>query len=588
MSSQGDLVERARGEFAVFLLLMWKHLGLPPPTRAQYAFADYLQHGPRLRVLMAFRGVGKSWVTAAFVIWRLWVNPQRKVLVLSASSDRAIAFSTFTKRVISEWPLVQHLQPRPGQRDSVENFDVGPARAAQAPSVKSSGITGQITGTRAHDIVLDDVEVPKNSETTAMREKLANLTKEVSSVVIPENDLEEGDQTTITLLGTPQTEDTLYSRYPERGYDVRVWPARYPDKAQREEYAAFGATLFREIQEDVDGGSAIPGDPTDPKRFDTIDLSKRELEYGALGWALQFMLNPSISDADRYPLKIRDMIVMDLNNEIAPAKVVWSGSPEHTIEHLPSVGMAGDHWQARMVVRDSDGNEPGGWEPYTSTVMSVDPSGRGRDETTACVISYLNGYLFVREMVAYRGDGYSEEVLSALAHVAAKYPGRAFQIESNMGDGMFTRLWSPYLQKIAGGGLLKDQSKYEVRHNSQKELRIIDSLGPVLAQHRLVVDTEVVKKDFRNVESREPDGGLRRCFYQLTRITRDRSALKFDDRLDALSMAVRFFTDKMDADADSNIKARKMEMMRQEAEEMFARINNLRPAPPTVTGKFGI
>ena len=280
MSSQEDLVERARGEFAVFLLLMWKHLGLPPPTRAQYAFADYL------RVLMAFRGVGKSWVTAAFVIWRLWVNPQRKVLVLSASSDRAIAFSTFTKRVISEWPLVQHLQPRPGQRDSVENFDVGPARAAQAPSVKSSGITGQITGTRAHDIVLDDVEVPKNSETTAMREKLANLTKEVSSVVIPENDLEEGDQTTITLLGTPQTEDTLYSRYPERGYDVRVWPARYPDKAQREEYAAFGATLFREIQEDVDGGSAIPGDPTDPKRFDAIDLSKRELEYGALGWAL--------------------------------------------------------------------------------------------------------------------------------------------------------------------------------------------------------------------------------------------------------------------------------------------------------------
>ena len=588
MGKKEDLIIRAKSEFAVFLLLMWKHLGLPPPTRAQYAFAEYLQNGPRLRVLMAFRGVGKSWVTAAYVIWQLWVDPQRKVLVLSATSDRAIAFSTFTKRVISEWPLVQHLQARPGQRDSVENFDVGPARASQSASIKSLGVQATFTGSRCHIAILDDVEVPKNSETVTQREKLANLTKEISAVLIPENDLTEGEHTTVTVLGTPQTEDTLYARYPERGYSLRIWPARYPTEEQQEEYTAFGAELFSEIKDDIASGNCKPGEPTDPRRFDDADLLKREREYGRTGWALQFQLNPSVSDADRYPLKIKDIVVMDLDSDLAPAKVVWSGSPEHTIEHLPSVGMAGDHWQSRMVVHDANGNEPGGWQPYTSTVMAIDPSGRGRDETSAAVVSFLNGYVFLRELVAFRGDGYSDKVLSALAHIAAKYPGRAFQIESNMGDGMFTRLWSPYLLKIAGGGLLKDQSKYEVRHSTQKEKRIIDSLGPVLAQHRLVVDTNVVRHDFRDVVSSEPDGALRRCFYQMTRITLDRGSLKFDDRLDALSMAVRFYTQRMDADADSNIKQNHMRMLKEEAESMYANIRNLSPAPPTVPGKFGI
>jgi hypothetical protein len=92
--------------------------------------------------------------------------------------DRATAFSTFTKRLIAEIPELQHLQPDPqrNQRDSVEAFDVGPARAHQAPSVKSAGIFGQITGSRANVIIADDIEVPKNSYTPGMRERLAEAT----------------------------------------------------------------------------------------------------------------------------------------------------------------------------------------------------------------------------------------------------------------------------------------------------------------------------------------------------------------------------------------------------------------------------
>ena len=59
--SQEELRQKATADFPTFLYLMWKYLGLPKPTRAQYAMAEYLQHGPRLRVLCAFRGIGKSW-----------------------------------------------------------------------------------------------------------------------------------------------------------------------------------------------------------------------------------------------------------------------------------------------------------------------------------------------------------------------------------------------------------------------------------------------------------------------------------------------------------------------------------------------
>ena len=55
-------------------------------------------------------------------------------------------------------PLLKHLQPKDNQRQSKVSFDVAPALAIHAPSVKSMGITGQLTGSRADLIIADDVE----------------------------------------------------------------------------------------------------------------------------------------------------------------------------------------------------------------------------------------------------------------------------------------------------------------------------------------------------------------------------------------------------------------------------------------------
>ena len=62
-AARGDSVlESLQQDFKLFLQALWGQLDLPSPTRAQYAIADYLQHGPKRLQIQAFRGVGKSWI----------------------------------------------------------------------------------------------------------------------------------------------------------------------------------------------------------------------------------------------------------------------------------------------------------------------------------------------------------------------------------------------------------------------------------------------------------------------------------------------------------------------------------------------
>ena len=172
-------------DFRAFLYLIWKHLNLPEPTPVQYDIAHFLQHGPKRTIIEAFRGVGKSFVTAALCLWLLYRDPDVKIMVVSASKERADAFSQFVKRLIAEVPFLAHLKATKNQRDTLIAFDVGPAKTDQSPSMKSVGITGQLTGSRADIIVADDIEVMGNSATQAARDKLLELVKEFDAVLKP-------------------------------------------------------------------------------------------------------------------------------------------------------------------------------------------------------------------------------------------------------------------------------------------------------------------------------------------------------------------------------------------------------------------
>ena len=312
----------------MFAYLVWQQLNLPEPTPVQYDICQYLQHGPKRSIIQAFRGVGKSFLTSAYVLWVLLNDPQKKILVVSASKERADAFSTFVKRLINEMPLLAHLKPKEGQRDSVISFDVGPAIADHSPSVKSVGITGQLTGSRADIIVADDIETPGNSATQMMRDKLSELVKEFDSVLKPL------DSSRIIYLGTPQLEMSLYNALAERGYETRIWPALYPEI---QKVPSYQGKLAPKVTQALEKDSGLAGQPTDPRRFSEEDLLERKASYGRAGFALQFMLDTSLSDADRYPLKVQDLIVMNLNPTMAHTKVVWAAAPELCINDLPNV-----------------------------------------------------------------------------------------------------------------------------------------------------------------------------------------------------------------------------------------------------------
>ena len=95
-------------------------------------------------------------------------------------------------------PILEHLKPQDGQRFSKISFDVGLAPASHAPSVKSLGITSQLTGSRADIIVADDVEVANNSATQGMRDKLSDQVKEFDAIIKPP------DTSRILFARTPQ------------------------------------------------------------------------------------------------------------------------------------------------------------------------------------------------------------------------------------------------------------------------------------------------------------------------------------------------------------------------------------------------
>ena len=528
-------------DFRNFLYVVWKHLNLPDPTPLQYDISDFMQHGPKRSVIMAFRGVGKSWICSAYAVHQLLLDPTKNILVVSASKNRADDFSTFTLKIIHDIPVLQGLIPKKDQRFSKIAFDVAPAPAAHAPSVKSLGISSQLTGSRADIIIADDIEVPNNSATQGMRDKLDEQVKEFEAILKPL------DTSRILFLGTPQCEDSIYNKLRERGYNARIWTSEYPpeDLVLKNYDNDVAPYITERITDETVGKS------TEPSRFSDFDLEERKLSYGRTGYSLQFMLNPRLSDADRYPLKINDLIIQDVDVDLAPEKILWSSDKDNENKDLPNVGLGGDRFHKPFKIL-------GDMIEYTGSVLSIDPSGRGKDETGFAVVKMLNGQLFVPQAGGLKG-GYDEQTLKQLVHIAKSNKVNKIIIESNFGDGMFMELLKPLFMTSYPVTI------EEVRHNKQKELRIIDVLEPVLNQHKLIIDPSVVQHDYKSAQAYPIEHQARyMLIYQLSRITRDKGSLTHDDRIDALSIAVNYWVEQMNQDVDNNINFRKEELLEKE------------------------
>lgn len=522
-----EQIAKAYEDFRVFIYMVWKMISLPDPTPIQYDIAHTLQNLPNDRfIIEGFRGVAKSFITCAYAVWTLWRDPQKKVEIVSASKDRADANAIFIKRIIYTLPFLAHLKARPDQRDQQNLFDVGPAVPDISPSIKSVGISGQLTGSRADLLIADDVEVANNSGTQTQRDKLNEAVKEFDAIIKPKGQ--------IVYLGTPQNEMSLYNELQQRGYKCRIWTVLYPESLSEREF--YGDRLAKIIADKYDENPDLyAGKPTDPRRFDEEEIYKRRLSYGKAGFALQFMLNTNLSDQEKYPLKVQDLMIANLSLDEANLKWYWSNDRQLRINDLPCVALKGDYFY------EPQGRSSEVFE-YTGTVMAVDPSGRGKDETSYAIVKYLNGYLFVLEVGGTR-EGYSDSTMRQLANKAKMYGVNEIVLESNFGDGMFSKLLAPVINAVHPCRIT------EVKNYAQKEARIIDTLEPVMMRHKLIVHKQVIIDDYQVYET-APAYSL---IYQMTRLSRDRGALAHDDRLDALCMAVAYWLEVMDRDEELGV-----------------------------------
>ena len=492
-------------DFRNHLWACFKYLGLGEPTPAQYAMAERLQNYAEDMQLQAGRGFGKSVITACLASWFLLQDPNSTIMVVSATGNKATEFISMTRKILELVPYCNHLIPGDHTTDNAFAFNVeARTKVGQDKSCFARGISSQITGSHADYVIADDVEIEGNCETANAREKLLNKVAEFEQI------RNVGGR--VIFLGTPQIKDSIYNHL-KSGYKVTKFPAVMPDKN------TFAET--EDVDEWILGLHIEPGEATQPERFSDEVLLERMAKIGPKLFALHYKLDTSLADFEKYPLRLSDLIVIDVHPDMCPEKIVWANSKP--MKGVPAFGLSGDLVYDPMWISDN-------YTGYAQRVMYVDPSGRGEDETAVCVASFANGYIFIHELLGYPG-GYEKGVLKKIGRLAHDYNVKQIRVESNFGDAMYCQLLLPVVMEICGRVAVE-----EYRVKAMKERRCIESLEPVMASHRLVMDRRAVCQE----ENQK----------QITRIFDKRGALPKDDRVDVLAATVSHWEDMLSTDVD--------------------------------------
>ncbi len=321
----------------------------------------------------------------------------------------------------------------------------------------------------------------------------------------------------------------------------RVPDAR-PPEASRARLAEF-------ILDAVRKDPRLIGHTTEPTRFPDDDLAKRKLAWGSSGYALQFLLDTSLSDADRYPLKLKNLIVTPLDWRKAPEIIAWGNDEKLIFQGLQSLGFEGDHFY-KPASASADR-----MAPYTEIVGGLDTSGRGSNETSLTIGAELHAMVYCLFNGGWR-DGYAPETLKAISKACVDYNVMSLLIESNFGDGIFAELLRPYIEEawkkanegrapeLRGGTTIVEERAI---NQAQKEKRILSVLEPITQQHRLVMSSEVIQADYESLKRIDGEETRMRysLIYQFTHLTHEKDCLVLDDRLESLAIMGAHFAPRL-------------------------------------------
>ena len=510
--------------FIIFYTYTFAHLNLPRPSKAQYEMALFtMDRSNPHRLIMAERGLSKSLTSQIYVTWRLLNDPDEKILVMSAGKTRAGNYSQFVQKLIRMLPITHHMTPRHNmERTSGESFDVAGAAASDSPSVYAVGASTQVAGFRASLIIYDDIETAQSVESAVKSEAIDTYAMEAQNLLM------SGKDESITLC-TPHSMSSIYIDWiSEKGFTPFIIPAFYP--ANDTNY--FGG-LAPYIKERVANNPDYIGQAVD-ERLDKEFLISKMKRIGQSKFKLQYMLDVSDSDALRYPLKLSDLIVMNIDDERAPLKVSYSSMPDNILYQKHN-GFSKDKLYTPAFVSDETAE-------YEHRILSVDTAGRGADEIGLALMYTLNTRIFIKKITGIQG-GYEDETLENIAQMCEQHKVQTLVIEDNFGDGMFAKLIEPWILRIS-----PDTEVVGIKVSGQKEVRIIEALEPILNQHRIVIDHDIFNHDLQ-AKTR-----INSFTHQLSHITRSRESLKHDDRLDAVTNGVVWLIEFLADDENRGIE----------------------------------
>ena len=520
--------------------------GSPDLNRVQADICKWLFAGPQFRMVQAQRGQAKTTLTAIYAVFMLIHNPKSIILIVSAGGKMSKDIASFVIQIIEGLDILWMLRAdkNNGDRSSIEGYDVHWVLKGvnKSPSIKCLGVDSNIAGSRADILIADDIESTKNSRTVTTREVLEDLTKEFESVC------SKGE---IIYLGTPQSTESIYNNLPGRGYAIRIWTGRYPTYDQESNYGSLLAPMLVQdmiLNPDIRSGyglDGMQGKPTCPEMFDEETLLGKELSMGSAKFQLQFMLNTKLTDEERYPLKLRNLIVQDYSVDHGPVLPVWTNQPGNLYQ---SASVNGKFKLYRAMQQEYE------FRPFEQRVMYIDPAGGGKngDEMAYAVIGLIGAYVYVLRVGGVPG-GFEEESLLKLVRIARETKCKTVLIEKNFGNGAHANMIKPLFTREEWPVTIE-----ETWETGQKELRIIDTLEPLLTSHRLIISPDVIEDDFNSIQRYPPElRGTYRLLHQIALITRERGCLRHDDRLDALASAVRYVVEKLDFDTQVLIEARR-------------------------------
>lgn len=520
-----------------------------PLTPMQGDIAEYMEHGPRLRMVMAQRGEAKSTLAALYAVWRIIQRNSCRVLIVSGGERQASEVATLVIRLIMQWDILEYLRPdrNAGDRSSVEAFDVHHSLKGldKSPSVACVGITANLPGKRADLLIADDIETTKNGMSATQRAQLLHVTKEFSSICT------HGD---ILYLGTPQTKDSVYNSLQGRGFAVRIWPGRYPNSEEIERYgdrlAPFVSDRLREDPSLGTGGGVdgTRGKPSDPYRFDEEALQEKELDQGPEGFSLQFMLDTTLADEARQQLRLHDFLVANFDWDRVPEVLGFLADAKHRVD-LPRDFPLPNAVMYHPVPVQCDWVVPG------MRMMYIDPAGGGADEIGYGISTAVGPYVHVLDVGGLKG-GFTGNNPDILCNLISHYGVTLVQVESNMGHGLFEINLRAELEK-RGLGTVGVVGEYST---GQKERRVIDSLVSAAQRHRIVLHKDVFESDIRCGKQHAMDKRSNySVFWQISAITTDRNSLPHDDRIEALAGCVRYWKQVLTMDENKAAEKRKAE-----------------------------